>query len=100
METPGQRVLKFLRLDWENALNHARLELGQLIRSREIYYVPGQSDYLAVSDEIEFLKRDVAYFKARLEEMGGAENGSFNESTFAESANETPQFKEMSCITV
>lgn len=98
METPGQRFIRLHKLDIERSLKGARMQVSLITRQLELYkYTP--EDVETYTKELDFYKREAELFNRELELMGGAENGS-NKSTFVESANETPQFKEMSCITV
>jgi hypothetical protein len=87
METPGQRFKRELRQDVERSLKGARMQVSFLLHQLKTYQHT-EFEFNFINNELNFWKRETELFKKELDQMEGA------------SYNETPQFKEVSCITV
>lgn len=83
----GKRFLNLLRLDYENLLKDARLQVSLLKRTQNLYVSEDDLD-----PEIASYIKDVSFFKRKLEEMGGIEDDTYKQSSI-------PQFVE-SCVSV
>jgi hypothetical protein len=98
--SPGKRFLNSLAYDWEKLIADSLARLNRIEYLRATYtYVA--SELAAQDREIVKLTEDIAYFRKRLSELGGAENGeSIPTESHKDSESPMSGFTGVTCTTV
>jgi len=96
--SPGQRYLNLLKIEFENLIKAAEFDINHVwdLLSRYVYSPAEFSEHMR---RIGQAKSDVEYYRKRLQELGGAENGT-SDPTESQKDSESPKFTGFTCTTV
>jgi hypothetical protein len=98
--SPGKRYLNLLRIEYEDLIRAAEFDVNHVwdLLSRYVYAPAEFSEFMR---KIGQAKSDIEYYRKKLQELGGAENGSPNPTeSKKDSESPMPGFKGVSCTTV
>lgn len=98
--SPGTRYLNLLRIEYEDLIKAAEFDINHVVSllSRYVYTTSEQAMY---NEMILKAKGDIRFYKQKLAELGGAENGKSNPTEFhKDSESPIDKFTGVSCTTV
>lgn len=92
----GQQFLHLLRLEYQNLLRNARLQVLLTKHKMELYAYEDEEETLK---DLEFYQNSIKYYSDILKELEGAENEEILTDSLPESES-LNTFKGITCITV
>ena len=98
--SPGTRYLNLLRIEFEKLIEDTELDIKHMLDLLSRYQY-SLAEFLEYSRRIDDARSDIEYYRKKLQELGGAENG-INNPTESQKDSESPmpRFTGFSCTTV